>query len=217
MAAPASAPRIHAVFAGGPKTIHDAGGAWVSSILREPVSGPISVTQRGIDGDAVAQPYHGSADAAVCAHLMDHYDFWNAHQGMHLDAGMVGENLTLDGIREDEICAGDVVRIGTTLLQVSGPRIPCANLARRIGRADWAALTLRENRTGFYLRVLEPGHLAAGDLWLRCERPAPEATIPAINRCIFLDFDPRFAERMQQMEGLGEYWKQRAREKLAPS
>jgi MOSC domain-containing protein YiiM len=212
--APVSRPCIHAVFAGGPRTITDAGGTWVSSILRDPVSGPIEVGERGLAGDAVAQPYHGSPDAAVCAHLMDHYRYWNAHHGLHLTAGMVGENLTLDGIREDQVCAGDIVRIGTTLLQVSGPRIPCATLARRIGRADWVTLTLTENRTGFYLRVLEAGQLQAGDAWLLCERPAPEGTIPAINRCMFLDFDPEFARRMRQMEGLGEWWKQRAREKL---
>jgi MOSC domain-containing protein YiiM len=210
-------PAIHAVFTGGPKTITDAEGTWVSSILREPVLGPIAVTDRGLAGDAVAQPYHGSPDAAVCAHLMDHYVYWNAHHGMRLEPGMVGENITVGNLTEDQVCAGDVVRVGTALLQVSGPRIPCANLARRIGRADWASLTLKENRTGFYLRVLEPGHIQTGDRWLLLQRLSPEATIPAINRCMFLDFDPEYARRMQHMQGLAEWWKERAREKLHTS
>ena len=208
-------PFVQAVFAGRPKTITDDQGTWVSSILRSPVLGRIEVGARGLVGDAVAQPYHGSPDAAVCAHLLDHYLFWNAHLGMHLEPGMVGENVTLADITEDQVCAGDVIKVGTAILQVSGPRIPCANLARRIGRPDWITLTLTENRTGFYLRVLQPGSIERGEPWLLSERPAPAGTIPAINRCMFLAFDPEYAHSMQQMQGLAEWWKERAREKLA--
>jgi hypothetical protein len=148
-------PFVEAVFVGRPKTITDDQGTWVSSILRDPVVGRIEVAERGLAGDAVAQPYHGSPDAAVCAHLLDHYSFWNAHLGMRLEPGMVGENITLADMTEDEVCAGDVISLGTAILQVSGPRIPCANLGRRMGRPDWVTLTL--NRTAstcvFFSRV----------------------------------------------------------------
>jgi MOSC domain-containing protein YiiM len=207
-------PFVEAVFVGRPKAITDGQGTWVSSILRDAVFARIEVGERRLVGDQVAQPYHGSPDAAICAHLLDHYLFWNAHLGMRLAPGMVGENITLADITEDQICAGDVISVGTAILQVSGPRIPCANLARRIGRPDWLKLTLKELRTGFYLRVLEAGFIERGERWLLRERPAPRASIPAINRCMFLAFDPEYARSMLEMQGLGEWWKERAREKL---
>lgn len=205
---------VQAVFAGKPKQIEDARGRWVSSIFRDAVRQPIRISTLGLEGDAVAQPYHGGPDAALCAHLTDHYRFWNERLGMHLAAGNVGENITLDEIAEDEICVGDIVRIGTALGQVSAPRVPCSNQARRIGRSDWVKLTIRENRTGFYLRVLEVGTVEAGDPYVLEERLNEDASIPAINRCVYLDFDPEFALRMLEMRGLAEWWKQQMRERL---
>ena len=105
---------------------------------------------------------------------MDHYRFWNERYGMSLAAGGVGENFTLENIREDEICAGDILRVGGAVFQVSGPRTPCANQARRVGRTDWVKLVIRENRTGFYMRVLEAGDVQPGDAWVLIERPNPE-------------------------------------------
>lgn len=207
-------PLIHSIFVGGPKTLTDTRGTWRSSIYRDPVEGPVQVLSHGLAGDQPAQPYHGGPDSAICVHLLDHYRFWNEQYGMELQAGNVGENFTLDRIGEDQICAGDIVRVGTALVQVSGPRVPCANQARRIGRADWVKLTIRENRTGFYLRVLEAGIVQPGDAWQLEERLNPDGSIMAINRCAYLDFDPDYARRMEQMAGLGEWWKKQMRERL---
>jgi MOSC domain-containing protein YiiM len=209
-----TAPFVEAVFVGGPKVMTDEQGSWTSSIGRARVSGPVRVEDRGIEGDRVAHSYHGSPDAAICVHLADHYRFWKQTVGIDLRPGAVGENLTLCGLGEGEICVGDVVRIGTAVLQVSGPRVPCAHLARHIGRKDWVKLTIRENRTGFYMRVLEPGRLSAGDRWELEERLNGDASISAVNGCMYLDFDPDFARRMIAMRGLGDWWKQQAAEKL---
>jgi MOSC domain-containing protein YiiM len=203
-----------AVFRGQPKALSDERGTWVSSIFRDRVAGPVRVLPDGLEGDRVAQPYHGGRGAAICVHPADHYAFWNTRYGMHLQAGNVGENITLEEIAEDEICVGDVVRLGTATVQVSGPRVPCANLARRIGRPDWVKLTIRENRTGFYLRVLEPGVVKEGDAWRIEERFTLGGSIPAINRCMYLEFDPEFARSMMEMPGLEQWWKEQAREKL---
>lgn len=208
-------PAVHAIFIGQPKTITDERGTWSSSIYRDRVQEPVLAQKGGLVGDKVAQPYHGGEGADLCIHLLDHYQFWNAHYGMALEPGYVGENFTLDGLTEADICAGDIVRVGGALIQVSGPRVPCANLARRIGRADWVKLTIRENRTGCYARVLEAGVVQSGDGWLLQERVNADGTIPAINRCLYLDFEPAYAERMQQMPGLADWWKELARERLA--
>jgi MOSC domain-containing protein YiiM len=205
---------VQAVFTGQPKSITDERGTWTSSIFRNRADGPVPVSLQGFAGDKVAQPYHGGPGAAICVHLSDHYSFWNTQYRMNLQAGNVGENLTLGNIIEDQVCVGDQIRLGTALVQVSGPRVPCLNLARRIGRPDWVKLTIRENRTGFYLRVLEPGTLQTGDPWIIEERVNHEGSIPAINRCMYLKFDAAYAKKMLEMSGLESWWKDQAREKI---
>jgi MOSC domain-containing protein YiiM len=204
---------IEAIFVGQPKEITDAAGTWRSSIFRDRVSGPVAVHTLGLEGDQVAQSYHGGVEGAICVHLNDHYRFWNEHHGLDMRAGGVGENFTLEHITEDQVCAGDILRVGTALVQVSGPRVPCANQARRVGRPDWVKMTIRASRTGFYLRVLETGMVAPGDSWLLQERPNPEGTIPALNHCMYLEFDPAFAERTIRMPGLDDWWKDRLKQK----
>ncbi len=202
------------MYRGRPKTLHDERGAWVSSIARDCVETPLDVTHAGFTDDKVAQPYHGSSDAAICVHLCDHYRFWNDRYGLDLKPGSSGENLVLDEVTEEEIVVGDIVRTGTALLQVSGPRVPCANLARHIGRSDWVKLTIQQNRTGFYARVLEPGTISPGDPWTLEQRLNSMGSIPDINRCIYLDFNPDFARETANLTGLGEWWKQQFQERL---
>src|SRR5579872_707509 len=161
---------IEGVFVGSPKTLRDERGEWVSSIVRKRIDGPVGLWSEGFDGDKVTQPYHGGPEAAACVHLADHYDFWRDHYGIDLNHGHLGENIILIGMKEEEIYVGDIVRIGSALVQVSGPRVPCETQARRVGRADWVRLTIRENRTGFYVRVLEAGAVQNQDGWLLLER-----------------------------------------------
>jgi MOSC domain-containing protein YiiM len=208
---------IRSVFVGQPKVMHDARGEWTSSIARDPVTGSIEVTRRGLLGDRVTQPFHGSLDAAICCQPADHYRFWKDAYGVELTDGAVGENFTLEDVTDSEICAGDIVLVGSALLQVTGPRVPCNTLARRIGRADWVKLTTRENRSGLYARVLEPGAVQAGDCWKLQDRPHPRAAITAINRCYFLHFDGDFGRSLVEMNELGSWWRERLLKKLQES
>lgn len=206
---------IEAIFVGGPKALRDARGEWISSIARRRASGPLRLSTEGFDGDKVTQPYHGGPDAAVCVHLVDHYNFWRDHYGIRFDHGHLGENIVLGGVEETDVCAGDVISIGSARVQVSGPRVPCETQARRAGRADWVKLTIRENRTGFYLRVLEEGVVQQGDGWIVQERCHQRASIPAINRCLYLEFDPDLANEFAETPGLADWWRDQFRERLA--
>ncbi len=208
-------PSIEAIFAGGPKVLQDVRGPWRSSINKQRNDGVVEVTSRGIVGDKATQKIHGGPDAALCIHLTDHYSFWRERYSIDLPPGGVGENLTISGITEDEMFVGDTVRLGTVLAQISGPRAPCGNQARYVRRKDWVKLTLRENRTGLYMRVLEPGTMQQGNAWSLVDRLDGAVTIPAINRCMYLDVDPVLAERIARMPALAEWWKQQAVEKLA--
>jgi MOSC domain-containing protein YiiM len=207
-------PYVHSIFIGQPKMITDKRGTWRSSIYRDKVDGPVQLEMRGFVGDKATQPFHGTPDLAVCGHLLDHYRFWNEHYGMNLQPGGVGENLTLENITEDEICIGDVVNIGTAVLQISAPRLPCQTQARRVGRRGWVKLTLKELRPGIYLRVLEPGTLQAGDEFRLLERPNPQATMTAFNRCYHHEFDPELAHQCTTMPGLMPWWQKRFAQKL---
>lgn len=204
---------VRGLFVGQPKSITDERGTWTSSINRDSISGPIEVTVAGLAGDKVTQPLHGSPGQAICVHLIDHYQFWKTHYDVELRIGGVGENVTLDEITEEQVCAGDIARLGTALVQVSAPRVPCGNQARWIGRKDWVKLTLKENRTGFYLRVLEEGILQIGDTWKLQEQLNPDGSISAINRCMYQAFDADYAQRLMEMPGLDQWWKDRIRRK----
>lgn len=209
-----STPIIRSIHVGRPKTMHDQRGEWVSSIARQLANGPVQVFTGGLEDDKVAQPYHGGPEAALCVHLSEHYRFWKDHHNIALQEGGLGENLVLDGISEDQVHIGDIIQIGTALVQVSGPRVPCSNQARHVGRPDWVKMTIRENRTGFYLRVLQEGAITAGDHWRLRERLNETASITAINRCFYLSFDPTLAERFAALTAFADWWKQQFREKL---
>jgi len=167
---------VLAVFIGGPKTLVDARGEWCSSIARNRIEQSVRLEITGFLGDQATQSYHGSPELAVCIHAQRHYDFWNATLGMCLQPGAVGENLTFDTWDDNDICVGDLLRIGTARIQISAPRTPCENQARHIAQPDWVKRTIQELRTGMYARVLEAGIVAAGDVPGSHIRTQPPAT-----------------------------------------
>jgi MOSC domain-containing protein YiiM len=209
---------IHSIHIGQPQTFNDEHGFWQSSIFRSLVEGPIEVGERGLAGDQVTDTKnHGQPSQAVCCHSLGHYDFWNEHYGTSLTAGNVGENWTLADADEAEICINDIYQVGTARVRVSGPRVPCYKQARRLGRADWVDLTLKELRTGFYLWVLTPGTVQAGDAWRLESRDFPDATLYALNRCAYHDFDRAVAEQFLAIPDLHDHWRKRLNSRLTAS
>ena len=144
----------------------------VTGIVKEPVSGRVTVSATNLAGDRQADlAVHGGVDKAVYAYPLEHYAHWTAALGRDdLSPGWFGENLTTEGLLEDDVLVGDALRIGSTLLEVSHPRVPCFKLAARMGDPAFAKPFLRSGRVGFYLRVLEEGELGAGDPIVRVRR-----------------------------------------------
>ena len=207
--------RIYATFIGKPKTLTDSRGKWRSSIARQPVEAELMLDFEGLAGDKPTQTYHGGRDGAVCCHLLEHYEFWSQRYGMNLRPGAVGENWTLVNADEDLICVGDIYRVGGATVQVSGPRIPCANQERHVGREGWVRMTLDELRPGLYLRVLQPGLVQTGNEWILEERPNGGYSLTTFNRCFFHKLDPDLARKFIEMPGLSDYFKQKLTERLA--
>ncbi len=152
---------------------------WTSGILKAAVSGPVWFGVEQIDGDEQAnRDAHGGQDKAVCSYPVEHLRAWAAELGLgEITNGGFGENLTLSNLLEDGVCIGDSFRAGTVVLQVSQPRGPCWKLARRWQRPDLAIRADESGRTGWYFRVLQEGHLQAGDTLELLERPNPQWTI----------------------------------------
>jgi MOSC domain-containing protein YiiM len=205
--------QIHTILVGQPQTYADARGSWRTAIYRTPVAAPIELGPRGLAGDQVADTdNHGSPDQAVCCHPLAHYAAWNADYQLadpsaQLGPGSVGENWALAGATEADVCVGDIFAVGGATVQVSGPRFPCTKQERKLGLPAFHRRTIETLRTGWYLRVLEPGTVQAGNTWALQDRPHPAYTIQRINRCGHHEFDPEFAQAAHDLPELAAVWK----------
>ena len=118
----------------------------------------------GLEGDVVAnQQHHGGPDQALYLYSCEDYAWWAEELGGIPAPGTFGENLTLSSFGAGEVRVGDRFRVGATLLEVTAPRIPCSTFATRMGEHDWVRRFAEARRPGLYVRVLEPGAIAAGD------------------------------------------------------
>jgi MOSC domain-containing protein YiiM len=213
--------QIHSIQVGRPKTLSDEAGTWRSSIFREPVAGAIELGPRGLAGDRVTDTrHHGTPDQAVCCHPLEHYAYWNAFYGLEaggalLGPGSVGENWTLAGADETEICIGDSFAVGTTRVQVSAPRFPCMKQERKLKLPGFQRRTVETLRTGFYLRVLTPGTVQAGNAWTLEERPHPGLTLHAANACVHQTCDPVLAQRLIHTADVAASWRRLVERTLA--
>ncbi|MEB2317405.1 MAG: MOSC domain-containing protein [Pseudomonadota bacterium] len=160
-----------------------------SAIAKTPRPGPIYIGHTGLEGDEQGDTrVHGGPDKAVHAYATEHYPYWIAELGpleVLAAPGAFGENLSTSGITEANLCLGDRLRIGSALLEVSQARQPCWKLNERFGVADMALRLQSTLRTGWYFRVLETGHVAAGDEIRLVSRPHESWTLLRLGRLLY--------------------------------
>ncbi|MBY0009371.1 MOSC domain-containing protein [Paenibacillus typhae] len=155
---------------GKPVTVDYRGKPLETGIYKLPAEGPVRLHALGFDGDGQADLVnHGGVNRAVCVYPIEHYTFWEEHLGKKLAYSAFGENITVSGLLETEVCIGDVYEIGTALLQVSQPRFPCFKLSQKHGANDMPAKVLSTGYSGFYFRVLREGAVGAGDTVVKVE------------------------------------------------
>jgi MOSC domain-containing protein YiiM len=148
-----------------PRTVLISGKEVSTGIYKEPASGPVTVHKLGLEGDGQADlTVHGGPFQALYAYPIEHYAHWQSQvlEAGPLSYGAFGENLTLSGLLETEVCVGDVHRIGGVLLQVTAPRIPCFKLGHKLNRPNILKPFLQSGRSGFYYRVLQEGMISSG-------------------------------------------------------
>jgi len=157
--------QLLAVCVAEPREVAYRGKTVRSSIWKKAVDGPVATTRLNLDGDRQATAViHGGVNKAAYAYSHDHYDWWQRQlQRTDLDPGMFGENLVISGLDEARCQVGEQWQIGSVRYAITGPRIPCANLAMKFNDREVPQRFTESARPGVYLRVVQTGSLQAGD------------------------------------------------------
>ena len=184
--APGVAVRIDALLTGAAVPYTRPGSR--SGIAKSPRNGPVRIGALGLEGDEQGDTrVHGGVDKAVHHYPFDHYTAWRAELGdlpVLAALGAFGENLGSTGLDESTVCLGDRFTLGGVLLEVSQGRQPCWKLNDRFGVPDMARRVQDSGRTGWYYRVLQPGHAQAGDLLALVERLWPDWPLQRLMRLL---------------------------------
>lgn len=172
--------------------------------------GPVAVLALGLDGDEVGNPrVHGGPDKAVYAYALASYPLWQAEHPRHaarLVPGAFGENLVVEGLDETTAHVGDRWRAGTALLEVCQPRQPCATLARWFGDSGMVEAMVANGRSGWYCRVIEEGHMAAGDSLALEHRPEGAWPVAAVLAASYAPTGPDQLLALARAPGLAASW-----------
>ncbi len=180
-------------------------GAW-----KTPVTGRRMVRRLNIDGDGQGDlGGHGGENRAVLVYQVDSYRHWAKE--FHRDdliPGLLGENLTVEGLPDDEVCIGDRYQIGEVILEVTQPRVTCYRAGMRIGEPRMAALLVSHRRPGFYCRVITEGEVEAGQEIVKVLSGPEHVTVAEIDALLYLPGHPRDAlARALRIEALSPGWK----------
>ncbi len=155
--------KVVSVRTGKPKQIEFGGRTAQSAIFKSPVDSVI-VGELGLDGDSQVEPVHGGPYKAVYAYTAAGYEFWEQELGREsMEPGSFGENLTIDGLVDSEVCSGDRFLIGEVELMATTPRIPCFKLEIRLEAGGLVERFLASDWPGIYFKVIRQGVIANGD------------------------------------------------------
>jgi MOSC domain-containing protein YiiM len=189
-----------------------------SAFVKGPIAGPVMVKQLGMVGDQQADlRVHGGPDKAIYSYPIEHYAKWLAERpddGTLLVPGGFGENLTTRSLDEDLICIGDVLRYGGVTAQVTQPRTPCFKLGLRFEDPRMLRALLRSGRSGWYLRVLEPGLVEAGASIMRISQRNPSWSVARLSRLLGSHATVEEIAELAELEGLASGLRDRARAAL---
>ena len=209
--------KVISINIGLPRTVNFQGQAVTTGIFKESVKGRIKLRRLNLDGDKQADlTVHGGLDKALYAYPAEHYDYWKKRiPNMTLSWGMFGENLTTEGLLEDQVNVGDVFRIGSSEVVATQPRMPCYKLGVKFGRMDIIRQFMNSKLTGIYFRVLKEGAIGAGDEIELINRDMNNVTVKDIVRLVTGQRNIATLRRAVHVEALAEGWRQEFLEQLA--
>jgi len=176
-----------------------------TGINKRALAGPVAVNVLGLAEDESAdKENHGGHDQAVYAYAREDLDWWTERLGRELRNGLFGENITTAGIDISTALIGEVWRVGTAVVQITAPRIPCVTFQSWMDEPHWVKRFASARRPGAYLRVLTEGEVAAGDDLVVISRPDSDVTIAESMNAYYGDRE--IMRRLLEVEGRGCKW-----------
>lgn len=203
---------LESVNVGAPRIVEWRGDLVTTGIWKLPVSGRVRVEGVNVAGDDQAdRTVHGGGDKAVYAYAREDYDWWAGELGREMEPGTFGDNLTVHGIAVSGALLGERWHIGSVLLEVCQPRIPCYKLGIRMNDPGFLRRFTKARRPGAYLRIISPGELAAGDRIEIVHRPDHDLSVRDVADIYVGNRDQ--ADRLLGIPELPESWRQWARDR----
>jgi ferredoxin-NADP reductase/MOSC domain-containing protein YiiM len=202
-------PKLLSVNVGLPRDVTWNGKTVRTAIWKSPVEGRRMVRKLDIDGDAQADlAGHGGEQRAVFVYQMDAYHYWERFLGRSdFTLGQFGENFTVDGLPDDEVCIGDRYRIGDAIFEVTQPRVTCYRVGIRMNEPRMPALLVAQHRPGFYFRVLQEGEVGAGDDIVKITDGPERISVAEIDALLYLPGRSRDQlERALRIPALSKGW-----------
>src|SRR3954464_13785126 len=180
--------RLVSLNVGRPRDVAWQGKTVRTAIWKAPVTGPRMVRRINIDGDDQGDRLaHGGEHRAVFVYQLGSYRHWERELGRSdFTYGQFGENFTVDGLHDDDVCIGDRFRVGEALLEVTQPRVTCYRVGIRLEDPAMPSLLVAHHRPGFYLRVLEEGQVEAGDDIVKVANGPEQLTVADIDALLYL-------------------------------
>ena len=200
-----------------PKEIQHNGKTITTGIFKEPVNDRVMLRELNLAGDGQADLVgHGGVYKSVYVYSIHNYDYWQQELKRNDFAfGQFGENFTVEGMLENEVCVGDVFRVGAALVEVTQPRVPCFKLGIKMDWSKFPKVFLQSCRVGFYLGVLEEGEVGAGDVIERTKTDPEGMTVREV--CQLLYFDQKNlegAKKALRIQALSPGWRGSFEERL---
>ena len=202
--------RLLSINVGLPRDITWQGKTVHTGIWKAPIAGPRMVRRLNVDGDGQGDlAGHGGEHRAVFVYQIESYQYWENQLGRKDFAyGQFGENFTVDGLADAEVCIGDCYRIGGALFEVTQPRVTCYRVGIRMDEPEMAALLVKHGRPGFYFRVIEEGEVKAGDEIARVSVGPERMSVSEINALLYTPGHPRDRlERAMRIPALSAGWR----------
>lgn len=210
--------QVRAVCVGSKGKLTHARREIESAYIKQPVDERMTLSRLGFPGDEHVYEDHGGPDMAVLVYPHEHYAYWRALSLDLPDAGAFAENLTVTGLAEDTVHLGDVFAVGTSVVQVTQPRMPCYKIAARYGRKELAVEAQDTGFIGYLLRVLGEGEVGAGDSMRLIERQPHGVTVAEAGRVANIDrSDLAGARRVLAVDALGSSVRRKLTARLAGS
>jgi MOSC domain-containing protein YiiM len=202
--------RLLSVNVGQPREVDWRGRKILTSIWKSEAPDRRWVTRLNVDGDAQADLVgHGGEHRAVYVYDVSAYRHWERALGRDdFVNGQFGENFTVEGLRDDEVCVGDRYRIGSAVFEVTQPRVTCYKVGLRMDEPRMPAMLYAHGRPGFYLRVLEEGEVGAGDAVERVATGHEAMTVREVSALLYLPGQTvRQLKRALAIPALSEGWR----------